>query len=403
MFRDYINIAVRNIRSRSLRSWLTILGIVIGVFLIISLISLSEGIKSSVLKELRMMGNNLIMVFPGQSNDLMATFMGGMELNDEDVKAIRETKGVDSVIPMVWKSEMVRYGEKKKVIFLYAISWRRDLDLFKSQLGWSLEKGHWPAPRKREIVVGSLVAKDIFPDMKIGSEANIAGRKFKVVGILNSLGSKQDDSMVGIDSDIFRDITGKRKGAQFALVVIKPGFAPAKVAEQIKSNLKQHSKRIRGKDSSSFSVLTSDKVSGIVGNIMSLIQTLIFSLASIAIVVGAIGIMNTMYTSVQERIREIGVMKAIGARNSTISNIFLIESGIMGLIGGIGGVILGIGLAKIVEIFFQIHPIFYLKASITPSLIIFGLLFSFLLGCLSGLLPARRAARLKPVDALRYE
>ena len=403
MFRDYINIAVRNIRSRSLRSWLTILGIVIGVFLIISLISLSEGIKSSVLKELSMMGNNLIMVFPGQSNDLMATFMGGMELNDEDVKAIRETKGVDSVIPMVWKSEMVRYGEKKKVIFLYAISWRRDLDLFKSQLGWSLEKGHWPAPRKREIVVGSLVAKDIFPDMKIGSEANIAGRKFKVVGILNSLGSKQDDSMVGIDSDIFRDITGKRKGAQFALVVIKPGFAPAKVAEQIKSNLKQHSKRIRGKDSSSFSVLTSDKVSGIVGNIMSLIQTLIFSLASIAIVVGAIGIMNTMYTSVQERIREIGVMKAIGARNSTISNIFLIESGIMGLIGGIGGVILGIGLAKIVEIFFQIHPIFYLKASITPSLIIFGLLFSFLLGCLSGLLPARRAARLKPVDALRYE
>jgi putative ABC transport system permease protein len=110
-----------------------------------------------------------------------------------------------------------------------------------------------------------------------------------------------------------------------------------------------------------------------------------------------------MYTAVHERTREIGIMKAVGAKNKTITTIFLIESGIVGLVGGIGGEILGFGLAKTVELSLEIHPVFYLKASITPQLIIFGLAFSFLVGCISGFLPARKAAKLKPVDALRYE
>lgn len=139
------------------------------------------------------------------------------------------------------------------------------------------------------------------------------------------------------------------------------------------------------------------------GNIIGMIQAVVFGLASIAILVGGIGIMNTMYTSVRERIREIGVMKAVGAQNRTIRLIFLFEAGIVGLIGGIGGVVLGIGLAKGVELYFQIHPVFLLKASASPWLILFGLFFSFAIGCLSGYLPARSAAKLNPVDALRYE
>ena len=141
----------------------------------------------------------------------------------------------------------------------------------------------------------------------------------------------------------------------------------------------------------------------IVGSIMGLIQVVIFGFASIAIVVGGIGIMNTMYTSVHERIREIGIMKAVGAKNKTIILIFLIESGIFGLAGGLGGIVLGLGLAKIVEIYCQTQNLFLLKASITPQLVLFGLAFSFLVGCISGFLPARSAAKLKPVEALRYE
>ena len=111
----------------------------------------------------------------------------------------------------------------------------------------------------------------------------------------------------------------------------------------------------------------------------------------------------TMYTSVNERIKEIGIMKAIGAKNKTIVTIFLIESGIFGMLGGIGGTLLGLIFAKSIEIYFQIHPLFYLKADVGPGLILFSITFSFLIGCASGFFPARAASKLKPVDALRYE
>ena len=112
--------------------------------------------------------------------------------------------------------------------------------------------------------------------------------------------------------------------------------------------------------------------------------------------------MNTMYTSVRERTREIGIMKAVGAKNSAVLTIFLFESGIIGLIGGIGGTLLGIILAKAVEMYGNAHPMFYIAASVTPGLIVFGLTFSLLVGCLSGFFPARKAAQLRPVDALRH-
>jgi putative ABC transport system permease protein len=209
--------------------------------------------------------------------------------------------------------------------------------------------------------------------------------------------------MVGIDLGIFRAMTGDRKGAKFAFAKLKGGFSAEQVVKKVKKNLNKNRKKRKTEDLTSFTVLSSERVTNMVGNIMGLIQAMIFGFASIAIVVGGIGIMNTMYTSVRERIREIGIMKAVGAKKNAITNIFLIESGFFGLIGGVGGILLGILFAKIIEIYFQVHPFLYLKASITPQLILFGLAFSFLIGCVSGYLPARNAAKLNPVEALRYE
>ena len=139
----------------------------------------------------------------------------------------------------------------------------------------------------------------------------------------------------------------------------------------------------------------------IAGNILAIIQLAVVGFASIAIVVGGIGITNTMFSSVRERTREIGIMKAIGAKNSAVLTIFLLEAAIIGLIGGIGGTLLGFILAKLITIYGQFHPLFYFSASITPGLVIFGLVFSIGVGCLAGFFPARRAAKLKPVEALR--
>ncbi len=403
MLKEYFKIALKNLRTRRLRSWLTIIGVVIGVFLIVSLISLTEGLKTAILDQLKMMGEDLIIIMPGEITNLATTMGGGMELTDKDIKAIEKTKGVKTVVPLNYKAEIVRYQGKKETILISGISFRTGFKVVTEDLGWQLLEGRWPVPGKREAIMGNFLPKDIFPRMRTETSIFISGKELKIVGILKSVGNKQDDSMIILDLDVFRSVTGERTGAKTAFAKIMPGFLIDEVAEDIKISLNETRKRTRGEDLPSFTVLTPEKVIDIVGNIMGMIQVAVFSLASISIIVGGIGIMNTMYTSVHDRIKEIGIMKAVGAKNRTITTIFLFESGILGIIGGIGGVILGIGLAKSVEFYLQIHPIFNLRASASPWLILFGLTFSFLVGCISGFLPARSAAKLKPVDALRYE
>jgi len=402
--KEYFKIAFKTIATRRVRSWLTTIGIIIGVFLIVSLLSLSEGLKNAVLQQLNMMGKDLITIMPGDMTDI-TSLMAGQKLSKEDLDIIEQTEGVKELVEMDYTSVVMRYEDKKKTALVYGVDWRNDLETFKSDMGWSIAQGRWPNAGKNEIIIGSIVSSDIFPGIKAGNELVIKGRKFTVVGILNSVGSKQDDSMVGIDLNIFRSVTGERNGAKMAMAKIKPGYTPEVVAEKIKSNLNENRKRQVGQkeNDSSYTVLTSATLASIVGNVMGLIQAVIIGFASIAIIVGGIGIMNTMYTSVSERTKEIGIMKAIGAKNRTIVTIFLIESGIFGMLGGIGGTLLGLIFAKSIEIYFQFHPLFYLKADVSPTLILFSVGFSFLVGCVSGYFPARSAAKLKPVDALRYE
>ncbi len=403
---EYFKIAVKNLRSRRLRSWLTVVGVVIGIFLIVSLMSLSEGLKGAVMQQLNMMGKDLITILPGDISNMMTSMIGGQELTDDDIRTIRRTEGVDFVVPVNYSSLVMRYDNQKKTVLVYGNDWKTALDIYVNDLGWSLDKGRWPTPGKYEVVVGSITASEIFPGIRIdGPEAIIKGRKFKIVGILNSVGSRQDDSIVAMDLGIFANITGSKEGAKTAFAKVKNGYVTDLVIEDIKDNLNDAKRRKAGEAESdaAYAVLSSEKIASIVGNVMGLIQAVIIGFASIAIVVGGIGIMNTMYTSVRERIKEIGIMKAIGAKNSTINLIFLIESGIFGTIGGLGGAFLGFLFAKSIELYFQINPLFYLKASVTPQLFFFAVGFSFLVGCLSGFLPARGASKMKPVEALRYE
>jgi len=405
--REYFNIAVRNIRTRSLRSFLTILGIVIGVFLIISLLSLSEGLKSTINQQLQAMGGEMVMVMPGSDEDLLTSMMfGGAKLQKEDMEAIKKAKGVDKVLGFSYTGAIVRFKEESKQIAIGGYDpWKEGLDILSIFQGWSLSDGKWPS-KGNELLIGSRVATGIFSkEVRAGSEMVIKGRKFKVAGVLNSLGSKQDDSMVYMDMSIYQDITGEKRGtAAYAMVKLEDGVDENAVAENIEEVLRETRKRRSGTDEADFSVITSEKMGAIAGNILGVIQIVIFGFAGIAIIVGGIGITNSMFTSVRERTKEIGIMKAIGAKNSAILLIFLFEAGIVGLIGGIGGTLLGSMLAKGIELYGQIHPLFYFTASINIGLVVFGLVFSFIVGCVSGVLPARAAAKLKPVEALRrYE
>jgi putative ABC transport system permease protein len=403
---EYFRIATRNLRTRSLRSWLTIFGIVIGVFLIISLLSLSEGVKATISQQLRALGGEMVFVMPGDISNPIAMFLSGAKLEKEDLEAIKRTEGVETVLTMSYQALVVRYGDEGKTIFITAISWEEGVEILERFQGWSLKEGRWPIPGNREVIIGKQIETEVFEEkVEVNSAIAIKGRTFKVVGILNSLGSKQDDTSIYIDLGLYQSITGEKRGtAQVAMIKTEEGTSVDKVAEDIKESLQETRKRRVGTDVSDFSVITSEKMGDIAGNILAVIQVAIVGFASIAIIVGGIGIMNTMFTSVRERTREIGIMKAIGAKSSAILTIFLIEAAIIGLIGGVGGTILGVGFARVIEIYGQVHPMFYFKASVSPGLIVFGLTFSFLFGCIAGFLPARMAANLRPVEALRrYE
>jgi putative ABC transport system permease protein len=405
--KEYFSLAVRNIRTRSLRSWLTVLGIIIGVFLIVSLLSLSEGLKTTINKQLQALGGEMVMVMPGGEADLMTSMMfGGSKLQREDIEAIQDAPGVDTVSVMSYTGITVRYENESKQVAISGLGpWKESVELFSNFYGWQLKEGRWPS-KGNQIVVGSYAASDLFArEIKAGSEITVKGKKLVVAGILNSVGNQQDDSMIYMDMDTYQDITGEQRGtAAYAMVKLEEGTIENVVAAEIEDALDETRKRRSGTDDQDFSVITSEKMGEIAGTILGIIQMVIIGFASIAILVGGIGITNSMFTSVRERTREIGIMKAIGATNSAILSIFLIEAGIIGILGGLGGTILGTGLAKLVDTIGKMNPSFYLTTTVAPWMIIFALVFSFVIGCLAGYFPAKQAAKLKPVEALRrYE
>lgn len=393
--------AIRNIRARTLRSWLTVLGIIIGVFLVSGLFSLSEGMRDAIMRELRMMGGDIIMVMPGDISDMITMFMGGLELTDADINAIERTRGVETSLPMTWGAETVRYINDSSMVLLAGVPIRDGTTVLRDDMGWVTVEGEWITPGRRELLVGNLVPKDILPGLEAGDSVSIKGRPYVVSGVLRSLGNRQDDSMIVMDLDDFRAVTGMREGAQAAIVKIDSGEDAEFVAQELRYSLEETRRRRGDTDAPSFSVLTSDAVSDMIGSVMGIIQLVVVGLGSIAIIVGAIGIMNTMYTSVHERTKEIGILKAVGAKSKDIVSVFLLESGLIGLVGSLGGLILGLGGVYLVEIYAQIHPIFYFEAHISFALVFFSLFFGILVGCVSGLFPAIRAAKLNPVDALR--
>jgi len=403
MKKEYFKIALRNLKSRSLRSWLTILGFVIGVFMIISLLSLSEGMKQVVMGQMKMMGSETVIIYPGDA-DIMNTMMGNMKITEQDIKVIEKTEGIEKVIPYNWKGATMRFGGKKKVVILYGFPMDKgSLYYLENKFGIVPSQGRYPEKGKRELLVGPIVTKETFPGLKIGDETSISGTKFKIVGIARAQASKQDDSMVALDIDLFRKITGERRDAPMVAAVIKEGYNQKDVADDVKANLERTGKRQQGKDAPAFTVLNSEKAMEMASSVIGTIQGAIFAIAGFAIIIGAIGIMNTMYTSVRERTKEIGIMKSVGATTTAITQIFLIESGIMGLIGGVGGMILGISMAKMAAFVLNTQASLKIQAYVSPGMVIFTIIFAIAVGCVAGYLPARKAAKLNPVDALRYE
>ena len=240
--------------------------------------------------------------------------------------------------------------------------------------------------------------KDVFNDpIGVRNKIKIRGYDFKVIGIMEEIGNSQDDNAINIDTDTYRIIFDEPDKVDAMMVQAKPGQDMDALKTKVERRLK------KARDDENYQVMTAAQIGEQINSILGIIQVVLVGIAAISLLVGSIGIMNSMYTSVLERTKEIGIMKSIGARNSDILKLFLIESAIIGFIGGIFGVLMGSGIAWLVGFIADQAGFGLLKVTMDWKVMLTGLLFAISLGMVSGLMPAKQASKLKPVDALRYE
>ncbi len=403
---NYFPFVLRRLLEEKNRTFLTILGVIIGVSAVVALVSLSLGMQESVNNQFQQIGSNRIIVFPGGVSSFVETSMSAQSLTDRDVKAVGNTPGVKYTGPIMSQPVMLTFNNQRKRAILLGLPTDKSSNKFIENINlFTVSQGRNPKPgEKKVVVIGYDVANKKFDrPVKLGDSIKINGIKFRVIGIQEKIGSQVHDNMVRIPRSEFKMMFNyKSNDYSEILIETNPSENIDKVKERVENSLRRERHVKKGNED--FNVQTSSQIFDSFKNVLIIIQVVLIGIGSISLLVGGINITNTMYTSVLQRTKEIGVMKAIGAKNSDILTLFLIESGILGVIGGIFGVIIGFSISKIAQyIVLDFLGSNLLIIHFYPTLVIGVLLFSFLVGALSGLSPAYKAAKLKPVDALRYE
>ncbi len=408
MIPEFFSLALRSFSHKPTRTLLTLIGIFIGIAAVVSLFSLGKGLENAISGQFQALGNDKIFITPGSGFGAVSGFgsAGGSKLLQRDLDEITRVGGVKRAAGMAFKSASASFSGEAKESFILGIPTDEDgKAIFQSLSSFQVAEGRRPhESEKNAMVVGYLVAHG--PDsyfkkpVGLGERVKVGGVDFKVVGIIERIGSRTDDTQMYIPLKTAQEVFGA-KDFMIIYAQVDAGAAISRVAEDIKQKLRS----LRGlkKGNEDFSVQTPEQLLGSFSTILSVVQAIVLAIASISLFVGGIGIMNTMYTAVLERTREIGIMKAIGARNRYIAALFVIEAGLLGTVGGAIGAAIGIGLSLAAEFAANQAGVYLLKIIISPELVFGAIAFSFAVGVLSGVLPALQAAKLSPVEALRYE
>ncbi len=404
MLADLFTYALRNLKKRRLRSWLTILGILIGIAAVVSLISLGQGLEDAITDQFSTLGANRITIQPQGAGFGPPGLGSAVTLTEDDRRVVERATGVSGAAGRILRPVTVEYNRRSRTQFLASLPEDRAQRAVVEQfLNPVPAQGRLLSPDDRgRIHIGSNFAEEsrFGIPVEVGRQLTINGHRFTVVGILERTGTPQSDSSIIMNEQDVRRILNLTNEYSFIVAMTERAEDVSFVQEEITRDLRR-SRGVREREED-FTVETSEDVLRTFQDILGIVTAVLAGIAAISLLVGGIGIMNTMYTAVVERTREIGVMKSIGATKKQIQTIFLIESGLLGLVGGIIGVLLGIGLAQLVELIAaQALGPNVLQASTPLWLILSALTFSFVTGMASGVFPAKRAAELPATEALR--
>lgn len=402
---NLLKIALRTLANNKLRGFLTMLGIIIGVASVITMLAIGQGSKRSIQAQISEMGSNMIMIQPGA--DMRggvrqdASAMETLKLQDyEDI--VNETRYVSATSPSVNSSGQVIYGANNAPTTVYGISpdymeIRRyeveDGDMFSDQDVQTAAK---------VCVIGKTVVDNLFPggENPVGKVIRFQKLPFRVVGVLkskgyNSMGMDQDDLILAPYTTIQKKVLAITHLQGITCSALKEEYTDQAIDEI--SEILRRNHRLRETDDDDFTIRSMQELSTMLTSTTDIMTTLLAAVAGISLLVGGIGIMNIMYVSVTERTREIGLRMSIGAKGMDILAQFLIESILISVTGGLIGVLFGVGAALIVNVVAH-FPIY-----IQPWSVLLSFVVCTVTGVFFGWYPAKKAAQLDPIEAIRYE
>ncbi|MEZ5852456.1 MAG: ABC transporter permease [Hyphomicrobiaceae bacterium] len=401
MLTEAIKLALRAIRRNALRSFLTVLGIVIGVGAVIAMVTIGNGTTAKVSADLAKLGSNLLFVSPGQFGPGRAS-VDARAFTTRDVEAMRtQLKGVKAVAPTGQKSATVVFGAESRNTSITGT----DNDYFITQ-DWPLRSGRQfydseVRGGRAACIVGETIRTKLFgPIEPIGNAIRIGNVSCEVVGTLSpkgqsSFGTDQDDVVLMPLRAFHRRLAGNTEIRRI-MISAADGVDTAKVQGDVERLLRERRNVARDKEDD-FSVRDMTQIAQTTAGTTAMLTGLLAAVAAVSLLVGGIGIMNIMLVSVTERTREIGIRLAIGALERQVLSQFLIEAVVLSLLGGLAGIVLGLSLAWMATRGLQVPFV------VDPTIVIVAFLFSALVGVVFGYFPARRAARLDPIEALRHE
>ncbi len=401
---EYLVLAARNIRKRGLRSVLTLLGIVIGIAAVVALVALGQGLERAITGQFSSLSADRLVVTNAETGFGPPGSTAVKKLSEHDLALIERMPDVQQAMPRLLRVVRAEYNKAGRTEFVGSLPEEQDnLDFMYETFQMETSAGRLLAAGNRgKILIGSNVAgPDRYgKELRVGSKITLQGKEFTVAGILKPLSSLQFNNAIFMAHEDIEEILHIENESDLIVVRVREGADPERVAAEITRKMRRDRGLKEGEED--FSVQTPLKVLGAVTTILTGIQVVVAGIAGIALLVGTIGVANTLFTSVVERTREIGIMKSLGSERKMILWIFMSEAALLGLCGGMLGIALGsalaLGAATAANAALDTS---LFSVAFNPAFLAGTLLFSIVLGVLAGLIPAWQASRLHPVEALR--
>ena len=403
-FYRLLKTAVRSMSRNRMRSLLTALGIIIGVSAVVIMVAIGRGTEKKIETQINSLGTNLIIVYPGAARTGGVSQGGGSltRFTFSDVEKLKkEATALSGVSPIVRSGGQVIGGIGNWFTSVYGVS----TDYFTVR-NWELESGEFFTEKdiqaKRKVVLlGKTVVENLFPnESPVGKQVRIRNTPFTVVGVLTAkgqggMGNDQDDLIMAPSTTVF----SRLKGGQF-IDMINASAASAEKMSDAQSEIEtilRNAHRLEDGQDNDFTIRDQAEITETASTMAQTMTLLLASIAGVSLVVGGIGIMNIMLVSVTERTREIGIRMSVGARSRDVLAQFLLEAAVLSLAAGVVGILLAVAVS------FALNELTSLTTSISMEIVAVAFVFSAAVGVFFGYYPARKAASLNPIDALRYE